>query len=234
MPDLTFESLCSSSKGNAYLVRGGGSALLLECGVPLKRLAALLGAAYPDLTACLVTHEHKDHCAAAGGLLRRGLPVYMTEGTAQALELPDAEILVPETPVTLGAFRVLAFPVWHDAREPCGFLIDEPGTGDRLLFAADTRGLNRIVPRVAIAALECNYCEELLARSERIPDSLKERIRHTHFDLGGLIGYLRKLDLSLCRRLYLLHLSSAHADENRIRRAFSKEFPGLEVIICPK
>lgn len=233
MPDLTFESLCSSSKGNAYLVRGAGGALLLECGAPLKRLTALTGGSLPALTACLVTHEHKDHSAAAAQLLRRGVPVYMSEGTAQALDLPDAEILAPETPVTLGAFRVLAFPVWHDAREPVGFLIDEPATGDRLLFAADTRGLNRIVPRVTLAAVECNYAEALLARSERLPDSLKTRIRHTHFELGRLVSYLHRLDLGRCRGMYLLHLSGAHTDERQIRKLFEEEFPGLCVTVCP-
>lgn len=232
VPDLTFESLCSSSQGNAYLVRGASSTLLLECGVPLRRLLLLLGADILCLTACLVTHEHKDHCASALQLLRRGIPVYMSEGTAKALEADDAEIVTPEEPVSIGAFRVMAFPVWHDAREPVGYLIDEPETGDRLLFASDTRGLNRIVPRVTLAALECNYCEDILARSERMPESLKNRIRHTHFELGRLVRYLHKLDLSRCRKLYLLHLSAANSDESRLQKTFSREFPGLETVIC--
>lgn len=232
MPDLTFRSLASSSKGNAYLVSDGETVLLLECGLPYKKLAEKSGFTLMDTTACFVTHEHKDHSSAAGQLIRHGVPVYMSEGTARALELWDAEVIEPGQPVTFGALRVMAFRVSHDAADPVGYLIDDTRTGERLFFAADTRGLSYIVPRLAYIAVECNYEESLLAASQRIPESLKNRIRHSHFEVQDVIRWLKKQDLSHVMTIYLLHLSAGNSRAAAWKQMFAREFPGIEIKIC--
>lgn len=79
---MTFDSLASSSAGNAYLVQDGESRLLLECGLPYRRLQQLMGFSTADLAGCLVTHEHKDHSRCFGDLLRNGVRVFASEGTA--------------------------------------------------------------------------------------------------------------------------------------------------------
>lgn len=232
MPDLTFRSLASSSKGNAYLVSDGETVLLLECGLPYKKLAERSGFTLMDTTACFVTHEHKDHSRAAGQLIRHGVPVYMSEGTARALELWDAEVIEPDKPVTFGALRVMAFRVSHDAADPVGYLIDDTCTGERLVFAADTRGLSYIVPRLNYIAVECNYEESLLAASQRIPESLKNRIRHSHFEVEDVIRWLKKQDLSHVLTIYLLHLSAGNSRAAAWQTRFVREFPGVEIKIC--
>lgn len=78
MSDLTFTSLASSSKGNAYVVSDGDTTLLLECGLTCKELQKRLGYQLSGVTACLVSHEHQDHAKAAAQLLRQGVPVYMS------------------------------------------------------------------------------------------------------------------------------------------------------------
>ena len=229
---MTFRSLASSSKGNAYLVSDGETVLLLECGLPYKKLAEKSGFTLMDTTACFVTHEHKDHSRAAGQLIRHGVPVYMSEGTARALELWDAEVIEPDKPVTFGALRVMAFRVSHDAADPVGYLIDDTRTGERLFFAADTRGLSYIVPRLTYIAVECNYEESLLAASQRIPESLKNRIRHSHFEVEDVIRWLKKQDLSHVMTIYLLHLSAGNSRAAAWQTRFVREFPGIEIQIC--
>lgn len=232
MPDLTFRSLASSSKGNAYLVSDGETVLLLECGLPYKKLAEKSGFTLMNTAACFVTHEHKDHSRAAGQLIRHGVPVYMSEGTARALELWDAEVIEPDKPVTFGALRVMAFRVSHDAADPVGYLIDDTRTGERLFFAADTRSLSYIVPRLTYIAVECNYEESLLAASQRIPESLKNRIRHSHFEVEDVIRWLKKQDLSHVMTIYLLHLSAGNSRAAAWQTRFVREFPGVEIKIC--
>lgn len=232
MSNLTFRSLASSSKGNAYLVSDGETVLLLECGLPYKKLAEKSGFTLMDTAACFVTHEHKDHSHAAEQLIKRGVPVYMSEGTARALECWDAEIIEPDKPIQVGAFRVMAFPVTHDAADPVGYLIDDTRTKERLFFAADTRGLPYIVPRLTYIAVECNYEESLLTASQRIPESLKNRIRHSHFEVDDVICWLKKQDLSHVLTIYLLHLSAGNSRAAAWLARFAREFPGIKIKIC--
>lgn len=232
MPDLTFRSLASSSKGNAYLVSSGETTLLLECGIPYKKLSERSGFQITRLSACFVTHDHNDHILSAGKLIRMGIPVYMTEGTAREENLLDAEIIEPNIPIMVGVFRVMAFRVAHDAADPVGYLIDDTQTGERLIFAADTRNLSYIVPRLTYIAVECNYEESLLAESQRIPESLKTRIRHSHFEVEDVIRWIKKQDLSRVRIIYLLHLSAGNSRASEWHARFSREFPGIEIKIC--
>lgn len=229
---MTFESLASSSKGNAYILTAGEQVLLLECGLPIRTLQQRLGRPVSDLSACFITHEHKDHSRCATGLLRRGVPVYGSEGTARALGLEEMELVEIGLPVRLGSVQVMSFPVWHDAKEPVGYLIEEINTGERLLFATDTRGLPYVVPRLRYIAVECNYDKRLLERQDRLPDSLKARIAHNHFEVEDVIRWLRKQDLSGVLTIYLLHLSDSNSREYVWRDRFCQEFPGIDIVIC--
>lgn len=229
---MTFRSLASSSKGNAYLVSDGETTLLLECGLPYKKLAEKSGYTMTETAACFVTHEHKDHCRSAGQLIKRGVQTYMSEGTARALELMDAEIIVPYDPVRVGAFKIMAFPVTHDAAQPVGFLIHDTRTDERMLFAADTCSLSYVAPDLTYIAVECNYEESLLACKDRMPDSLKNRIRHSHFEVDNVIKWLHKQDLSHVLTVYLLHLSAANSRAAAWLNRFSGEFPGVNFVIC--
>lgn len=229
---MIFRSLASSSKGNAYIVTDGETTILLECGLPYKKLEKLSGHALANIAACFITHEHKDHSQASGQLIRHGIPVYMSHKTAVALNLPDAELIEPSEPVRVGAFRVMAFPVVHDAAQPVGYLIDDTNTLERLFFAADTRGLNYVVEHPTYIAIECNYEESLLESSTKIPDSLKNRIRHSHFEISDVIRWLHKQDLSGVITIWLLHLSAGNSRAAAWEERFRREFPGINIIIC--
>ena len=89
---MKFESLASSSHGNVYIVSDKDTRILLECGVSYKKLKQLCGFMTADLAACLISHEHKDHSACAKDLIAAGVPVYMSSGTAEALELEGAAL----------------------------------------------------------------------------------------------------------------------------------------------
>lgn len=71
---MTFTSLASSSRGNAYVVSDGETTLLLECGLSFRELQKRLGYGVADITACLVSHEHQDHAKAAAQMLKAGVP----------------------------------------------------------------------------------------------------------------------------------------------------------------
>lgn len=231
---MTFTSLASSSKGNAYVVSDGDTTLLLECGLTFKELQKRLGYRLTALTACLVSHEHQDHAKAAAQLMRHGVPVYMSYGTAAGHKdaMDAAQIIKAGDVLHFGALTVVPFRTFHNTEEPLGFLIADKRTGERLLFAVDTSNLNIITDRLTYIAVECNYEAGLLDRSDRLPALLKERIRHSHFELDDVIRWLHKQDLSGVFTIYLLHLSAGNSHAAAWESRFIREFPGINIVIC--
>ncbi len=231
---MTFRSLASSSKGNAYIVSDSDTTLLLECGLPYKELEEKTGYSMASITACFITHEHKDHCRAASQLLRNGIPVYASMGTARALLLMDIEIIEPWEPVQIGQLRIMAFPVTHDTAQPVGYLIDDLRTHERLFFATDTCGLGYIVAHPTYIAVECNYEESLLAKIEKWPERVKERVRRTHFEIHNTLKWLKKQDLSGVLTIWLLHSSAGNSLATEWESWFKNELPGIDIHVCPE
>lgn len=232
---MKFESLASSSHGNAYIVSDSDTRILLECGVSHKQLQKLAGFALSDIKACLVSHEHKDHAKCVDELLRRGMEVYMSYGTARALENEAATLIENMEQFNVGSFDIVPFTTFHDAAEPLGFLIKSRIDGDVLAFATDTVNLRYKFPGLNILAIEANYDRKILDRCEKLPEKVRHRITNSHMEIETLCDYLRSLDLSECREIHLLHLSDAMSDEGGFMRKVLWSIPkGIEVKACEK
>ena len=214
--------------------------ILLECGVSHKKLKKLCGFTTTDLAACLISHEHKDHSVCVQDLIAAGMPVYMSSGTAEALELEGtlldaAQAVEHGKQINIGSIDVVPFATFHDAKEPLGFLFKSRVDGEVLAFATDTVNLAYQFPGVTILAVEANYDKYILERCEKMPEKVRHRITNTHREIDVLCDYLRTLDLSKCREIYLLHLSdgTSHEDHfiNKVRRAVPD---GIKITACPK
>ena len=232
---MRFESLASSSAGNAYIVSDNDTRILLECGVSHKKLQKLSGFSLSEFQACLVSHEHKDHAKSVAELISRGMEVYMSQGTAEALETDAVKLIENMEQFNVGSLDIVPFTTFHDAREPLGFLIKSRVDGDVLAFATDTVNLRYKFPGLNILAIEANYDKNILERCERMPEKVRYRITKSHMEIDTLCDYLRSLDLSRCREIHLLHLSDATSHEghfiNKVARAVP---PGIEITACEK
>ena len=232
---MRFDSLASSSHGNAYIVSDLDTRILLECGVSHRKLQMLSGFKVSEFSACLVSHEHKDHSRCVSDIVSSGIPVYMSEGTAGELGIAGAHTVSHGEQFTIGTIDVVPFNTFHDAIEPLGFLFRSRIDDEVLVFATDTVNLAYRFPGVTILAIEANYEKDILARCERIPEKVRHRITNSHMEIDVLCNYLRSLDLSGCREIYLLHLSDATSHEghfvDRVRKVVP---PSIEVIACPK
>lgn len=232
---MRFESLASSSHGNAYIVSDQETRILLECGISKKKLQKLSGFKLSEMDACLVSHEHKDHSSCVRDLVASGMPVYMSDGTAEALEIEAAELVEHGEQFTVGTIDIVPFATFHDAKEPLGFLLRSHLDGDVLVFATDTVNLAYRFPGVTILAIEANYSKEILARCERMPEKVRHRITNSHMEIDVLCNYLRSLDLSCCREIYLLHLSDATSHEGHfVNKVFRAVPRGIKVTACPR
>ena len=182
-----------------------------------------------------MSHEHKDHAKAVEELISRGMAVYMSPGTAEALETEGAELIEDRSQFNVGSLDIVPFTTFHDAREPLGFLIKSRVDGDVLAFATDTVNLRYKFPGLNILAIEANYDKNILERCEKMPEKVRYRIANAHMEIDTLCDYLRSLDLSHCREIHLLHLSDATSHEghfiNKVARAVPK---GIEITACRK
>lgn len=238
---MRFDAVASSSHGNAYTVTCGDDRLLIEAGIAHRTLIRQIGGT-ENVIAALISHEHKDHAKCVKELLGDGINVYMSLGTALALECATivsetdtetvymgtggVELMEAEKTYQIGSFRVRAFRTFHDAAEPMGFFI--VGTdGESLVFATDTVNLPyRFMPPATILAIEANHRADILERSVKMPEKTRERISNTHMEVGRLCKMIERMDLSRCREIILLHLSDATSNENdfiyRVQRIVPK------------
>lgn len=232
---MRFESLASSSSGNAYVVTDRDTRILLECGVSHTKLQKLSGFSLSEFQACLVSHEHKDHAKSVAELISRGMEVYMSQGTAEALETDGVTLIESMEQFNVGSLDIVPFTTFHDAAEPLGFLVKSRVDGDVLAFATDTVNLRYKFPGLNILAIEANYDKHILERCEKMPEKVRYRITNAHMEVDTLCDYLRSLDLSQCREIHLLHLSDATSHEghfiNKVARAVPK---GIEITACRK
>lgn len=230
---LQFKSYASGSKGNLYSLGDGKTSLLLEAGIPIRRLREYVFL-YNHL-ACIVTHEHADHSKAVPNIQHAGIDCYMSLGTAVALGIENnyrTKIVIPGKLFKVGTWSIMPFNVKHDAKEPIGFLIIN-GDGERCLFMTDTCYTKNLFPGCQIMAIECAYCEEVLEANPAIQDKYKTRMMKTHFGLHNVLEMFRANNLDLLEKVYLLHLSDQHSDEDLMKKKV-QEVVGdkVEVNVC--
>jgi len=213
--------LASGSSGNATLVRTARTALLIDAGISLKRIAAACAAVEQEVSAlhgvCL-SHEHSDHVAGLPQLsTRHNIPVFANQGTAEALSRSDKfsalswRIFANGSPFQIGDITVEPFSVPHDAYDPVGFLLSAGHV--RVAVVTDMGMATALVRRrlqdCHALVLESNHDEWMVQQSSR-PWSLKQRI------LGrqGHLSNQRAGELAVevagpqLQHIFLAHLSS--------------------------
>src|SRR6266536_2240748 len=230
-------SIASGSSGNAYLIRAGGTAVLVECGISVKRIAAFLarvGLAPSDLAGVLLTHDHSDHTRAARQLAESyEVPLYATPGTlgcAALRDTPWARPIAPDRPFQVGELEVLAYPVPHDAYEPVGFRVaghrGTVGVTTDLGFVPDD--VQQRFLDTDLLILEANHDVEML-RSGPYPMFLKRRVLGSH---GHLSNEATAEALAACRDripgdVWLAHLSPTNNRPHIAQAAVSAHLQGV-------
>ncbi len=246
---MRYVSFASGSSGNCGLIRGGGVTLLMDAGISLKRIRACLsdeGLELSDLDGVLVTHEHSDHVSGLEMLSKYtfGLPLYMSGGTARALErcgkCPKANIYTLEagTPLCLGELRIVAFDTSHDAAEPFGYRIE--GEEGAAAIVTDLgyapRSVREAVAGCRAAVVEANYDLDML-RSGPYPLNLKWRIQgnYGHLENGDAAELCAFLAEMGAEQLMLGHLSKENNLPDLARETVSRRLGGeVRLQVAPR
>lgn len=233
---MNINVLASGSTGNAYIISDGQTSLLLDCGIPFRRIQEGCGFRTNDIAACLIGHEHKDHSKAAPELIRRGMDVYASAGTIETCGLSGhrVHIIKELARFEVGSFNILPFDVEHDAAEPLGFLIYSNMTGEKLLYVTDSYYIKYRFTGLTHMMIEVNYSLDILnSNIEADPNmaARKYRLLESHMSIDHLEDMLRANDLSQLRQIYLIHMSSDNGDEAAFKERIQR-LTGAEVYIA--
>ena len=185
---FVFAPLFSGSSGNALYVQLDDTCILVDAGLPGKRITEEMQKAGADISrlgAIFVTHEHLDHIAGVGVLMRKyKIPVYATEPTWQAMESKIGRIpgdlvrcIEPGCPLQIGSLQINPFSIPHDAAGPVGYAFE--GGGRKLAIATDVGCIEQnwmdAVAGADMLLLESNHDVDML-RAGKYPYDLKMRI----------------------------------------------------------
>lgn len=188
---MRLASLGSGSRGNGTLVSDTGT-LLVDCGFAVQQCVERmerLGLTPSDLDGILVTHEHGDHAAGVERLARQfNIPVYLTAGTARALDLEvDVRVISSHRPFVVAGMTVMPVVVPHDAREPVQFVLMSAG-GARCGVLTDA---GHVTPHMIASYRDCdtllleyNHDPQLLWNGS-YPPYLKRRVAGPHGHLNN-------------------------------------------------
>ena len=234
---MNLKVLGSGSKGNCYILEASKFIGLIECGLPFKEIQKKLyieNLSFADIDFCFVSHEHKDHSKAIKDISEKAIPIFLSAGTKNSLNLPNrwnVNLVKSFTPVPFSPkIQLNFFPLIHDALEPLGLAINYPG--GRFLYITDTAYVPYRFKDITHLAIECNYCEDLLLNSD-LTASVRKRILKTHLGLNGLLTFLKRNDLSKLQHIWILHLSDTHSDKRKILTEVKKAiFTRTKITIC--
>ena len=225
--------LGTGSSGNAVLVEGDGTRVLVDAGFGPRTLASRLKAACVDpssIDACLLTHDHGDHVGGVARAARRwGWAVFATDGTAMSPALADVSVtaLPVGEALRIEGLEIIALPIPHDATEPVAFLATAVSSGTRAGICYDIGHVNENVRtlcrEVDILVLEANHDEGMLWAGP-YPPWLCQRIAGNNGHLSNKAAGALARD-SVTKRtahVVLAHLS-AHNNHPEIARLAARQ-----------
>lgn len=252
---MKLTALGSSSAGNCFVMEfdmGEGRkpvSLMVECGFPYQsivRKATSYGIKLSALDGCLVTHSHKDHGAAAFDLNKRGIQVYGTKGTIEALGLNGSGgTMEYGNPITIvPGLKALAFQVEHDAPEPAGFIIKTKR--ETVMFAIDASEWLSDVTAIApdYLLIEANYDQTLMSQEQfslqrraGLQDiqrfKVNERIKRSHMSIEMCMTQISKISMKNLKGIFLLHLSDRMSAPSLWKRQVTA-MTGVPCWVCRK
>ena len=182
-----FCTFASGSSGNAALLSSGNTHILIDMGISCRRIITSLeqiGLRGEDLSAVLITHEHRDHIAGLTTFIKKyKTPIITTSATARQLSyrITGIEPLLRCAEwwedIAVGSVEVTVLPTSHDCGGSCAFRF---GTKEGTVgYMTDTGYISGETAAALMGSklliLESNHDVEML-RSGPYPYPLKKRV----------------------------------------------------------
>ncbi len=207
--------ISSGSKGNCIQLKDAdGNSLLLECGVPFKKIQKGTNFETSKIDGCLITHSHKDHAHCVSEFLDRGIECYGPEDVFKDIKNHTAgESVKVGEPFSVGPWMVIALQAYHDV--PCYAYAIRSINDDIILYVTDTAWIDARVKNVTHLLTECNYdpiTMDSAVDEGRTAKELKDRIIKTHLGLENVVNMIERNPTwhTSMKEVYLLHMSEVN------------------------
>lgn len=242
---MKYCAIASGSNGNCYYIAKGEDAVLIDVGINTKHIELRMGNLGIDpsrIKAIFITHEHSDHIRGLSVFCKRyQIPVYWTAGTCQGarLHLPShlVHIISANARINIGEISVLGIPKFHDAKEPCSFVVTDGSTNVSIMtdLGRGCDNVKHVIQHSDVLLLESNYDEDMLEKG-RYSYYLKNRIRSG----WGHISNKTSLELFLAYRssrlkhLILGHLSEQNNTVELVEQTFLSHCDSIKLSIATR
>ena len=217
----------SNSAGNMYLLENDNEALLIEAGMRFVNIKRKLGNNISKISGCVITHAHHDHGGYVLDVLKAGINVYTSQGTIDKMRV-DSHRLKPvqaNEMFTCGNFKIIPFDVAHDCKEPYGYYINHPETGN-ILFVTDTFYIPNLFKGMSHVIIEANFDKNIIQENfetGKIHLKVYERVHRSHMEIKTVCEFLKASDLSQVNNILLIHLSESNSNA----KEFKSKIEGL-------
>lgn len=225
-------SIGSSSSGNSTLLYNDDTSILIDCGVPVKRVLEKTGKKKFD--GLFITHEHGDHVSGAGPLGRKTkTPIYinnrLVESRKSDFKNCDLHDLDGTMSISVGSMTVKPFTTKHDSKYSLGFTIADEKS--KLFYLVDSGSISKLMSESAKDCtsffIECDYDEELMAKYDGYDQLLKDRITSNfgHLSTQQSLEFVSTLDLEKIKVIIFGHLSERTNNPEKVKERIKERFP---------
>jgi len=242
---LFIASLNSGSNGNCYYIGNGHEAVLIDAGISCReteRRMLRLGLSMRKVKAVFISHEHSDHINGVSVLAKKyQLPVYITPATLMRGGLAIDEYLLRPFAVAhvaaIGELQVTAFPKFHDAVDPCSFVVSFNNIRVGIFTDIGIACQNVIshFSQCHAVFLEANYDDDMLDKGG-YPYHLKRRIRggNGHLSNKQAVELFTKHKAPYLSHLLLSHLSKNNNHPDLVQQLFNACCGDTEIIVASR
>ena len=227
---MFFHIIASGSKGNCTFISNKDTRILIDMGISLIRLKnglAEINRSVSEIDGILYTHEHTDHIS--GFKFISPKKSYATKGTAPT---SLCNVVEYNESFNIGSFKITPFQTSHDAKEPCGYVIEDSEA--KMVYMTDTgifiESNLPLLKNPDYLIIESNHDMGMLMNSNR-PMILKQRIKS---DVGHLCNEdsafaTSKIIGDKTKEIVLAHLSEECNTEEHATAAYSNIFDYLGI-----
>ena len=221
---MIVKQLASGSKGNVTLVETKKHNILIDAGLPLKKINERIEGGLPSIDIILITHTHDDHIKGLNSYIKEYKPKIYTkvENLKEKINYED----ISNDDLIEDNFSIVFFPLSHDT--PCsGILIKEDDK--ELVYITDTGYINtKVLDKIMnkdMYIMESNHDIEKL-RNGKYPFFLQQRILGDKGHLSNEMSskYLAKVAGKNTKAIVLAHLSEENNTEDLALSTFLETF----------